>query len=191
MSFLKNRAKDKIVIKKTNGETYACNHATIQKTKAFIYCGEIPLDEFDIIIHEIQEGYKKEYVVTNAGYYNERNIGPHYQADIEPKAVFDKKQKETLINDITISGNNPKVNINSIDNSINLISIPFNEIYEKLNEIEDENIRNDSIRCLKELEESKDSETYKSKYVEFINILSSHMSIIAPFIPILTQFLIK
>ena len=188
MSFLKNKAKDKIIIKKTNGETYTCNNATIQKTKAFIYCGEIPLDEFDIIIHEIRNGYKKEYVVTNAGYYDEI-MGPHYQADIEPKVVFDKRQNETSINDVIISGNNSKVNINSIDYSINLISIPFNEIYEKLNEIEDQNIRKDSMRCLKELEESKDSETYKSKYVELINILSDHVSIIAPFIPILTQFL--
>lgn len=190
MSFLKNRAKDKIVIKKTNGETYNCNHATMQKTKAFIYCGEIPLDEFDVIIHKIRDNFKKEYVVTNAGYYNDEIFGPHYQADIEPKAIFDKRQKETSINDITISGNNPKVNINSTDNSINIVSTPFNEIYEKLNEIEDENIRNDSIRCLKELEESKDSETYKSKYVEFINILSDHVSIIAPFLPALSQLLI-
>ena len=188
MSFIKDMAKDKIIIKKQNGKIYECDNADIQKNKAFIYCGEIPLDEFDIIIHKIREGYEKEYVVTNAGYYN-KMLRPHYQADIEPKTVFDNKN-ETSVNDITISGNNSKVNINSIDNSINLFQIPFDEIYEKLNEIEDETVRNESVKCLKELEESNDSETYKNKYVKFISALSDHVAIIAPFLPLLTQALL-
>lgn len=188
MSFIKDIAKDKIIIKKQNGKIYKCDNANIQKNKAFIYCGEIPLEEYDILIHKIRDGYEREYIVTNAGYYNKK-LGPHYQADIEPKTVFDNKQNETSVNDINISGNNSKVNINSIDNSINLFQIPFDEIYEKLNEIEDETVRNESIMCLKELEESKDSETYKSKYVKFISTVSDHVSVIAPFLPILTQFL--
>lgn len=189
MNFFKKRAKDKIIIKKRNGETYPCNNATIQKTKAFIYCGEIPLEEYDIIIHKIRDGYEREYIVTNAGYHDEI-LEPHYQADIEPKTVFDNKQNETSVNDINISGNNSKVNINSIDNSINLFQIPFDEIYERLNEIEDETVRNESIKCLKELEESNDSETYKNKYVKFISTLADHVAIIAPFLPLLTQALL-
>lgn len=182
---IKDMAKDKIIIQKQNGKIYECDNADIQKTKAFIFCGEIPLEEYDIIIHKIREGYEREYVVTNVGYY-EKTFGPHYQADIESKKVFDNKQNETLINDINVNANNSKVNINSIDNSINFIQIPFDEIYEKLEEIEDETVRYESIKCLKELEESNDGETYKNKYVEFIGILSDHMTIIAPFIPILT-----
>lgn len=189
MSFIKNKAKDKIVIKKENGDKYHCDNASIQKNKALIYCGEIPLDEFDVIIHKIREDYVREYVVTNAGYYNEI-LGPHYQADIEPKAIFDEKQKGQSINNIKVSGDNSRVNINSIDNSINISQIPFDKIYEKLNEIEDETIKNDAIRCLKEIEESKDAETNKNKYVEFIGILSPYISLIAQFIPILTQYLL-
>ena len=188
MSFIKDITKDNIIIKKQNGEIYECDNADIQKNKAFIYCGEIPLDEFDIIIHKIREGYEKEYVVTNAGYYN-KVLGPHYQADIKPKSIFDNEQNEISINDINISGNHSKVNINSVDNSINMLQIPFDKIYEKLNEIEDETVRNESKKCLKELEESNDSESYKSKYVKFINTVSDYVSVIAPFLPILTQFL--
>lgn len=189
MNFLKKISKDKIIIKKRNGKKYTCNTASIQKTKAFIYCEEIPLEENDIIIHKIRDDYEREYVVTNAGFFN-KIFGPHYQADIEPKTNFDNKQNENSINNITISGNNSKVNINSIDNSINHFQIPFNEIYEKLNEIEDETVRNESIMCLKELEEAKDSESYKSKYVKFISTVSDHISVIEPFIPLLTKALL-
>lgn len=70
-----------------------------------------------------------------------------------------------------------------------MLQIPFDKIYEKLNEIEDETVRNESKKCLKELEESNDSESYKSKYVKFINTVSDYVSVIAPFLPILTQFL--
>lgn len=189
MSFLKKRAKDKIIIKKRNGKTYSCNNATVQKTKAFIYCGEIPLEEYDIIIHKIRDDYEKEYVVTNAGYHDEI-LEPHYQADIEPKAVIDNNQNETSINNITISGNYSKVNINSVDNSINTLQIPFDKIYEKLNEIEDKTVRDESIKCLKELEESNDSESYKHKYVKFISTVSDHVSVIAPFLLLLTKALL-
>ena len=187
MSILDEIANDEIIIKKENGETFSCNKSSIQKNKAFIYCGEKPLEEYDIIIHKIQENFEKEYVVTNACYY--KIPEPHYQADIEPKSVFDKKQNETSIKDITISGDNSKVNINSIDNSVNLYHIPFDKIYEKLNEIEDETIKNNSIECLRELEKSKDSETYKNNYVKFISVLSDYVSVITPFLSLLTQIL--
>ena len=118
--------------------------------------------------------------------HNNTPLGEHYQAKVRRKGANENLHAVT----VNINGDNSHANINSIDNSVNSMNITFNTIREKLDEIDEEDTRIKAQSCLDELEASVNTESFKDKYVEFINIASLHMTLICPFIPFLTSFII-
>lgn len=175
--------KDKITIEKPNGQTFECEKASVQSKKVFIWCGDIPLEEDDIIIQKIDNGTERKLIVTNRGYYNDSHFGPHFQAEVEP--LSNKIKNESKINDMSINGKNIQVNINSNNNIMN---IPFDEIRSKINEIEDPSIRKDALKCVDEIEESSDEKTKLEKFSELIEKLSPYAPVICSILSIFNPF---
>ena len=187
---LKERAKHRIIIHKPNGEVYECNHATVQSKIIFIYCPEIPLEEEDLIIHKISENNTQEFVVTDRGYCDQI-LEPHYQAKVMRKKEFEKLEKDK--NNFNINSNNSQININANSNSFNLTNnfknIPFNEIREKLNEIPDEAIKNESLKYLEKMENSEDGETFNINYSKLLSTNANFITIITPIVTLISSYI--
>jgi len=94
---------------------------------------------------------------------------------------------------IHITGNNPKVNVNSVDKSTNIIGnvdlTKFIQIEAALDQIPDPDKRRECKNSLQELKDSVGTESYVSNYERFISTASDHMTLILPFIQFLSGFL--
>ena len=153
----------------------------------------MPIIEGDTIVRTLQNnGIVEEYLVLEANFYER---GPYpFQIKVRKKSsLLHQKSPSTAIYQ---TGDNARVNINSKDNSVNTInnydSTKFEEIKKILaTQYADQEEKTKCEKSLYELQESIGKITYTEKYKEFIDIVSKHVGVIAPFIPYLTQLLPK
>lgn len=94
---------------------------------------------------------------------------------------------------IHVSGDNTRVNINSVDRSTNIVNTinmnRFNEIEDALRQIQDERTRTECLNSLNDLKESVGTTSFVEKYRHFIATAADHMTLISPFIGYLSSLL--
>jgi len=149
----------------------------------------------------------------------QRNRSPHYTfreqlprlevvfKQVESKicneiAIFcasvEAKQSENEANRMSshitynLLGAKPRININSQDYSINIANskIVFDEIRKVIEtEIKDENLKRDLQAKTSEMEQNVGKNSFLKSYSEFMALAANHVTVFAPLIPALTQFL--
>lgn len=92
-----------------------------------------------------------------------------------------------------VSGPNARVNLNSTDNSTNTI-ISDSSVFNQLHHTIDSSVRDDSERLrlkalIDDMEATKGQQGFAAKYQAFIAQAANHMTILAPMLPALTQFI--
>jgi hypothetical protein len=98
------------------------------------------------------------------------------------------------VNVYNLHGAHSRVNIQSEDQSVNVSSITEQQVFSGIRQaiaqgVSDDTERGAILDKLDALEKSVRSTDFLSKYQSFINAVASHMTIILPFIPALTQML--
>ncbi len=99
-----------------------------------------------------------------------------------------------VTNIYNLQGAQSRVNIQSNDLSTNVSSVTEPELFSKIRSelsqgIRDEEALREVLTKLDELESANGSKSFLSKYQDFINAAAAHMTILAPFLPALTQML--
>ncbi len=181
---------DKVSLVKKDGTIYNDIKANVQPTKIFINDGELPIEEGDIIERELPNGLKEKYIVLDRGFFpKQMGFDAHYQCNVKKETTLKFEQKKQTI--YNISGMNAKVNINSIDNSLNIINLSKDELFNNLIDVIKENIENNNeiINAVEDFKNSVGKKSIIEKYQNFIASVANHMTIILPFIPALTQLL--
>jgi hypothetical protein len=94
-----------------------------------------------------------------------------------------------------LTGDNARVNVNSTDQSTNVVTRTSEQIFAdlraQLNSIARPEERTEVLSRLDELERAQGSPSFAQKYTEFIGAAANHMTLLAPFIPVLTEMLKK
>jgi hypothetical protein len=98
--------------------------------------------------------------------------------------------KETAGTVYVLSGQQAKLNINSIDNSVNSISISEADVFPKLRselnaKVPDPVRRQEILAGVDELEKARGSSSYAEKFTSFLSVMADVMTIIGPFVPVL------
>ena len=91
---------------------------------------------------------------------------------------------------------NGNANINSIDNSIRNTNISNNEIevFERMLEVASniaEEEKKDIIMAIEDMRNDLGKPTLKEKYYKFIEVAADHMTLFAPFLPVITEMFLK
>jgi hypothetical protein len=104
-------------------------------------------------------------------------------------AITRNRSKESPMNQtFNVQGPNARVNIDSIDNSTNVVHqvVPFSELREAIESgISDGIERATILERLAELERATDRESGSKKYQAFISTAANHMALIGPYLPAL------
>jgi hypothetical protein len=87
-----------------------------------------------------------------------------------------------------------RMNINSTDNSVNIINVSREEIFTKLRQeiatgVPAGEQQGEILTRLSELEAAQNSPSFALRYVDFINTAANHMTLILPFVPALTEMM--
>lgn len=186
-------SNDVISLIKPDGTVVEGIKANVQPNLIFIHDEQVPLEEGDKIYRKLPNGLVETYVVLDRGYHSQRSVLPgHYQAKVRKEGSIKEQQYQSIINIYNASGPNSRVNINSTDNSVNINSnqsLLFEEIRGALESIKEKEVQERSLLILEELKKTQNTPNYLSNYQSFIATLSNHMTLIAPFIPALTQLM--
>jgi len=92
-----------------------------------------------------------------------------------------------------LSGTGARVNVNSTDSSINVISTEVSKVFsqarEAVSQIPDPIARQEIERAVDEMEQAHGSSNFLQKYQTFITSAANHMTLLAPIIPVITKLL--
>ena len=185
---------DTVSLIKRDGRRFEDIKASVQRNKIFIDNASIPVEEGDTYERILPSGIVERYTVLDAGY--QEGIGgikAHYQSDVlkETKIVPQRQATQVVYN---LIGPNARVNIQSVDTSTNLVEIEPSELFEKLravikHSITDEKVSAQLSEKVDELQQAQGTKTFVTKYQEFMALAANHITILAPFIPALSQML--
>jgi hypothetical protein len=93
-----------------------------------------------------------------------------------------------------VSGQSVRINTNSTDNSVNIVSVSQEEVFttlkqEVVGKIQEGEARTDILLKLDALQKAQGTKSFGDRYTEFISAAANHMTVIGPFIPALTELL--
>jgi len=118
------------------------------------------------------------------------------KAHIDQRMLMAKRKAQANLNIYHVHGHNPRWNANSTDNSINIVSVSPAQVFGDLRQTLTSGIpageeQQDILKSLALLEEAQDSPSFAKRYSDFISAAANHMTLLAPFIPALTEMLQK
>ena len=157
--------------------------------------GNLSIVEGDTFRRVLKNGDVEEYVVLDRGYHSGgvlKEMSPHYEAKVRKKTVL--PDLPPVSNTYNVAGENSRININSTDHSTNIVNTGDDDLFSGLrkaieNQIKDEVQRELILKRLADMEATQKTSSFNVKYQAFIEEAANHMTIIAPFIPQLTQLL--
>jgi hypothetical protein len=187
---LRNHLRDIISLNKKDGRIINNIRAFVQRDVVFIGDVNIPVEEGDIITRELPNGLKESLEVLDRGYMpNRGSIPAHYQVKVRRPTEKDTRSVKIF----QAIGSNPKINVDSVDKSIS-ISITENNVFDELEKailtgVTDKKLTKDLLQKISELKSAQKTTGFKDKYQEFISLAADHMTLLSPFIQILTKLL--
>ncbi|WP_336073683.1 hypothetical protein [Priestia megaterium] len=196
---LNHMMKDKVSLKRKNGQVYTDIRAGLQKGKILIEDISIIIEEGDTLSRILPSGTSEEYIVLTIHQYNKRfSIPAYYELEVRKRTSLSDYGEGTTFIDQSVNhfnGNNNRVNKHSTDNSSNQIyekteiSV-FNQLREKLAKSDiPETKKNEIINRVEELEKAIGTSNALSKYQNLISSAADHMTVLTPFIAPLTILL--
>lgn len=162
----------------------------------FVDDASVCIEEGDVLERTLPNGLKEQFLVVDRGYYPEtQGIPAHYQVKVEKRPNYHKATRGQIINSYVINDAG-KVNINSTDNSTTIYQLneqdkalfaTLRELATQIKSGDDRDIKNK----IDEMEQNIGKESFAEKYNAFIQSIANHITIFAPFLPMLTQLLSK
>lgn len=188
---MKNLMNEVIVLRKQDGTEIREIQANVQRGKIFIADGTVPLEEGDTLIRQLPNGMTESYIVEDRGYYATiGGIQAHYQTKVRREGTTPGGRSPTVWN---VSGANARVNINSQDNSTNIITITPQNVIAELRKAIEAKVTGEQkeklLAKLEEMSEARDRETKLTKYQQFINLAANITTILAPYLRALASWL--
>jgi hypothetical protein len=119
------------------------------------------------------------------------------KTQIDRRRLSPKKAEGPSITTIyNVQGDNARWNMNSSDNSVNVVTKSSDEFFTALrgrieSEIADEVERRKILEAFTALQESHGKPSFSHRYTDFMAAAANHITVIVPFIPALTEMLHK
>lgn len=182
-----------VTIIKPDGKKFENIPANVQPTKISIHDITIPIEEGDTITRDLPNGLNERYLVLDRGFHDAFHAIPaRYLVEVRKESSIPRTQSAPVV--YNLHGNNPRININSNDSSINITQVANEDLFKQIQniiekEIAEKETRSLYLQQLAELKQSVGSAPFLEKYQQFIATTANHMSILYPFIPALTKLL--
>lgn len=117
------------------------------------------------------------------------------------KSEYDKREEEknrsnqpasTVI--YNLNGANARVNNNSNDHSTNVVNTSPSDLFDEIKKVLKDNLKDESeVRDLRilvnEMENTQETPKFNEVYTRFITSAANHMTLLAPFLPALSQMI--
>lgn len=144
----------------------------------------------DEIRRRLPNGADEAFEVINPNFYGKMNSIPaNFQIDIRRKGSFPRGEGGHM--NISVSGDNARVNIGSTDNSTNTVThgALFSDIVATIERVVPADQREVLIDAVREMERTRGTGGFVGAYQRFVAVAADHVTLIVPFLPALTALL--
>lgn len=183
---------EKLKLIKSNGQYIENIEALVQPKKIFVDDASVIIEEGDVFERILGNGATEYYEVLDRGYYKgTRGIPDHYQISVCKTTVKPRTNKITY----NINNGNGRININSTDNSVNVkVSLSNEEeaLFEAIKSVAESLEDGEKIICTVDgMKAEVGQKGFLEKYNDFIQAAANHITVFAPFIPMLSKLLVS
>lgn len=193
-SMLRNFPTERVKLIKKDGSIFENIEALVQTGKIFIEDTSVSIEEEDIIERTLPNGTNERFVVLDRGFYKGMHgIPDNYQIKVEKESKYKSTINSGLGQTYNINNQSGKINIHSVDQSFNYtLTANDEQLFKTLKDLaRSVDIDGQLEELVQELRDNVGNKTYAEKYNKFIQSAANHMTIFAPFIPMLSEFLLK
>jgi len=186
--------QDKVTLIKKDGNRFENIRASVQSDKIFTDDPAIPIEDGDIFERALPNGILERYDILDAGFKKGMGgIKSHYQSIVRKQTRIDPLAQPGQIV-YNLIGPNARVNIQSVDTSTNLVEVEPTELFDRIREaigksVQDGEMLKNLQEKVTELEKTQGTTGFMARYQEFMALAANNMTILAPFIPALSQML--
>lgn len=192
-------ATDRVSLIKKDGARTDGIKAIVNSEKISIPNGNLPIEEGDTIERVRPGGFVDTYTVLDTGYSEGiRNAIPaHFTLKVHKENAIPRSiPSPTSTTTYNLTGANPRVNNNSLDNSVNIATTQttttiFNDMRSALDEITDEEDREVLRARIDEMEEAHGTSSFLEKYKAFMELAANNMTVFLPFLPLLARMITR
>lgn len=182
---------DKVTLVKQDGTTIEDIPADVQSKTIFINDASLPIEEGDVLVRDLPNGLCERFVVVERGYFSASAGFPaHYQVKFSRQRDQPSAAETTTV--YNLHGDNARVNVNSTDSSINVVSVRSNQMFADLRAAV-QNIDGAEqaalLRHVDQMEKEQGTNSFAKRYAEFMALAANHASVLSPFFPALGQLL--
>ncbi len=194
-SMISRMSRDTVTLTKPDGRQFQGIKANVQPEIIFIPDTSLPIEEGDTIERILPNNLVEQYRVLDRGYYSgQGSIRAHYQVKVRKGTTMEAERQATTI--YNLHGANPRVNINSRDQSINVVETSAGDLFDRLRkllqtEIADPQQRAALIAQTERMESAQGSPSYVERYKEFMALAADHLGVLQPVLTGLAQLLIS
>ncbi|MHC2241326.1 hypothetical protein [Bradyrhizobium elkanii] len=191
MSIFDDLPTSDVEIVSSQGELVAKTKATVVPQNIIITDTKIPISTGDEVRRRLPSGQDEVFEVTDPTFQERFHDMPaHYQLKYRRKGTF--KHGEGGNYTVHVSGNNARVNISSQDHSSNVVvqGDVFGDVTSALKAgVQDQEQLAHLLQGVNELRSAQGKSGYLTAYQKLITLCKDHMTLIAPFLPALTNLI--
>ena len=188
---------DRVTLVKKSGQRFENIGALVQFDMIFTDDPKIPIEDGDQFERELPSGIREIFTVVDAGFQQGfHGIPAHYQSKVQKDTAKTTPDAEAMPRSsvMLVTGPNARVNIQSADSSTNVVSgqstTVFDGVRDAINSSSlDENSTRPIVQSVDAMETAVGTKEFAKRYQEFIAAAAEHMTLVAPFLPALTQLM--
>lgn len=184
MSAFSNIPKSDFEIVSPEGDVRSTGKGVFSGAKVVVFDDKLLVFAGDEIRRTLPNGADETFTVVDPVFYNRMSAIPaHFQIDVRRKGTF-PHGKGGYYN-ITVSGENARVNIGSTDNSTNVVN-NSGVFADLINAIEGgvENVEQKAVlvEAVKDMEKAKGTGGFAASYAKFMGLAADHIGVVTPFL---------
>ncbi len=187
--------RDKVTFVKADGTQKKENiQAGVSPGKILIADTSLQIERGDHILRALPNGLVEDFVVDDP-HFNPGvgSIPPTFNVKVH-RSNAAPASAQTIIAHFT--GDNARLNVNSVDNSSNTVIKNSAEVFAQLTSaiqqgIQDAAERDRVLAAISAMEAEAGKPTFKQRYNDFLATCGRYMTVIGPFVPALTDILLK
>ena len=199
MNLFRSLNRDRVTLVKKDGQRFEKLPASVQSGMILTDNPKIPIEDGDQFERNLPSGIVEVFTVVDSGFQQGlHGIPPHYQSKVRkntaesPTSPRPTAGPQVVYN---LIGSNARVNIQSSDSSTNVVSVESAVLFDDLRGAIQESsldsaVARQLIQNVSAMQSAVGTETFSERYKKFIALAADHMTLVAPFLPALTQLLL-
>lgn len=188
---------DRVAVRtRADGKWHDNIKAQVQRDKILMLEGTLPIAEGDELQRRLPNGITEEYGIEHLEFQAAVMDFPAIMTAHVRKRGSALHERKHLVQqtNYNLTGANPRVNVNSIDNSANTITITNETVFSQLEkaiaeQVLDPKLSEELALAVQQMNQTRGTPEFTGRFQAFMALAANCMTVALPFLPELTKML--